>query len=137
MGARKENRAITSGSNQLTIDGSFIPNGSSAIATKYGYGFSVAYKSTGVWTVTLDDVFKDFISLGAWGQFATSESDAHQYLIGDISIPNRTFDIKHVGSTDVSGTDLAAANISTSGTANKVNFRAVVALARVPGAGVP
>lgn len=138
MTARKSYRAAFSSSNLEFIVGSFIPNGASTIATKYGVGFSVAWLSTGAWTVTLDDVFADFVSITVTGQFATSNADAHQFLVGDISRTSttRSFVIKHVTAADVSTTDLAAADISTSGTANKINFICAVATADVPGAGV-
>lgn len=118
------------------IAGSFIPNNASDPATTYGTGFTVTRTGTGVWKVTLSEAFADFVSIVVTGQYASAEADAHQFLVGDISITNKTFEIKHVGSADVSGTDLAAADITASTTARKVNFMCVVAQMDIPGAGV-
>lgn len=120
----------------LVIVGSFIPNGAGAIATKYGRGFTVARTSAGLWTVTLQVPFTNFVSIVAGGQWASANADAHQYTIGDISIANKTFAIKHLASADVSTTNWVATDISTSGTANKVNFVCHVAMSKVPGAGI-
>lgn len=136
MTIHKTFKLNSSGNGYRVVAGSFIPNGSSAIATKYGFGYSVSRTGVGVYRVTIDAPFSNFVSIVATGQFASSEADGHQFLIGDISITSKTFVIKHVSSTDVSSTDLAAADISTSGTANKVNFICVVAQSDVPGAGV-
>lgn len=136
MTLRKTYPARMAGAAHRIIAGSFIPNGSSTISTKYGYGFSVAYTATGTYTVTLDAPFSNYVSIVVTGQFATSEADSHQFLVGTCSVTNKTFVIKHVTSTDVSTTDLAAADISTSGTANKINFICIVAQSDIPGAGV-
>lgn len=136
MTLRKSYPMRTLVNSNLTIAGSFIPNGSSAITTKYGSGFSVVRTSTGLYTVTLDVPFTNFVSIVVSGQFASAEADAHQFLVGGISITSKTFAIKHVTSADVSTTDLAAGDISASGTANKINFICVVATSDVPGAGI-
>jgi hypothetical protein len=130
MTIRKHAFAKTAAPNQLIVAGSFIPNGSGTIATKYGKGFTVSRASTGIFTVTFDQPFRDFVSLTVTGQFASSDDDGHQFQIGDISVANKTFKILHLKSTDVSSTDIALADISTSGTANKINFIAVLAEAR-------
>jgi hypothetical protein len=56
--------------------------------------------------------------------------------VGDCSITARTFQIKHLTSADTTTADLAAADITTSGIANKVHFICVVAESDIPGAGV-
>jgi hypothetical protein len=130
-------QAWFSGSMQRWIAGSFVPDTANDPTTVYGRGFTVTRSGSGEWTVTLDKKFENFISIVVTGQLASSNADAHQYLVGDISVANRTFEIKHVTAADVSTTDLAAADVATSGTANKVNFICVVATSDVAGAGVP
>jgi hypothetical protein len=121
---------------QKEIHGSFIPNGSSAIATTYGVGFSVAWTSTGVWTVTLEEGFADFLNIQLTGQWATADTRDHFLRVGGISVANKTFAIVHRDSADASATAPALANIATSGTANKIHFVVTVAQQDVPGAGV-
>jgi len=50
--------------NAKVIAGSFLPNGSSAIAntSNTGQGFTVAYTSTGKYTITLTDKFNSLLS---------------------------------------------------------------------------
>lgn len=130
-------RPEINGTGYKIVAGSFIPDGTNNPTTKYGTGFSVVWTSTGVWTVTITDTaFANYVSIVVTGQYATAENDAHQFLVGGISTSARTFAIKHVGSADVANTDLAAANIATSGTANKINFIVVIAESDVIGAGV-
>ncbi len=49
----------------IPIVGSFAPNGSSAIsgASRKGLGFTVAYTSTGLYTVTLSDKYADIVAV--------------------------------------------------------------------------
>ena len=141
MTIRAKRYAKTAGAAQTIIAGSFIPNGSSAISTTrgtglFGFGFTVARTGTGKYKVTLDRSFANFVSIVVGGQFASADGNAHQFLVGDQSVTNKTFEIMHLTSADVSTTNLAAADISTSGTANKVHFICVVADSDVPGAGV-
>lgn len=136
MALRNWQPATVAGVQHQIIAGSFIPNGSSAIATTYGVGFTVARTGTGEYTVTLSEPFANYVSIQVTGQFASSNTDLHQFLVGDISVTNRTFEIQHLSSTDVSTTDIAAADISTSTTANKINFLVVVARTDIIGAGV-
>lgn len=128
--------AFTHGKYHRTIYGSFIPNGTGAISTTYGTGFTVARADVGEYTVTLDEPFADYVYLDASAQFATANADVHDVRIGDISIANRTFQIVHLESDDTTTDHPAAADIATSGTANKINFVAVVALESIPGSGV-
>lgn len=136
MTIRKTYTAKASGNCQRWIAGSFIPNGSGTISTKYGHGFTVARSAAGTYTVTLDAPFAQFVSITANCQFATADTDGHQVTVGTTSVSGKTFVIRHLASTDVSATDIAATDISTSGTANKIHFLCVVADSDVPGAGV-
>lgn len=119
------------------LAGGFIPNGAGAIATQYGVGFSVAWTSTGVWTVTLDEGFADFLNITLTGQWATADTRDHFLRVGGISIANKTFAIVHRDSADASATAPAVADIATSGTANKLHFVVTVARNDIPGSGVP
>lgn len=126
----------THGKTHRVIAGSFIPNGTGAISTTYGTGFTVARADVGEYTVTLDEPFADFVYLDAGGQFATADADVHDFRIGDISVANKTFQIVHLYSDDTTTDHPAAADIAASGTANKVHFVAIVALEDIPGSGV-
>jgi hypothetical protein len=136
MPHRQGYHATFTGNCQRVVAGSFIPAGTGPIVTKYGTGFTVARAGVGLYTVTLDAPFAWIVAVLLNGQFAGAEADAHQFLLGDVNLANRTFQIKHVGSADVSGTDLAAADIATSGLLNRIHFLAIVAESDVPGAGI-
>jgi hypothetical protein len=136
MPHRQGFHATFTGACQRVVAGSFIPAGAGAIVTKYGTGFTVARAGVGLYTVTLDAPFAWIVAVLLTPQFATTEGDAHQLLLGDTSIANRLFQIKHLGSADVSTTDLAAADVATAGTSNRIHFLAVVAESDVPGAGI-
>lgn len=136
MPHRQGFNGVFSGACQRLVAGSFIPAGAGAIVTKYGTGFTVARAGVGLYTVTLDSPFAWIVCAQLQGQWATAEADAHQLLLGDMSGPSRTFQIKHVASTDVATADLAAADIATAGTANRIHFLVIVAESDVPGAGI-
>lgn len=134
---RKGYKLETTGIGHRLIPGSFIPDGSTtAITTKYGTGYTVTRTGTGKYKVVLDQSFANFVSITLTPQFASSNDDGHQLQVGDISITNRSFEIIHLTSTNVATNDIAVGDISTSGTANKINFLVVVALSDIPGAGV-
>lgn len=59
MAARNTDFMQTLGRQKVTVCGSFKPNGSSAIdnSLNKGKGFTVAYTSTGVYTVTFSDAY--------------------------------------------------------------------------------
>lgn len=130
--------AQTTGSNHLRIDGSFIPNGTNnTIATKFGTGFTVVRAGTaGVYTVTLSQKFANFVSINLTLQMATSDTQVRVLRVGDQSVSNKTFQIVHLASANTTTTHPLAADINTSGTANKIHFSVVVAMSDVPGAGV-
>lgn len=136
MAIRSWNQPECAGVGHREICGSFIPNGASAVATVYGVGFSVARANTGVWTVTLEEGFADFVSIDVGVQVATADTQARLVRVGDQSVANKTFDIVHLAGAAVQTNHPVAADISTSGVANKIHFRCVVAKQDVPGAGV-
>lgn len=122
---------------QRVIRGSFIPNGSGAVGTVYGAGFTVSRTGVGTFLVTLDDPFADFLKVSANVQVASADTTVRDVRIGDISITNKTFVIKHLASADTTTTHPVAADISTSGTANKIHFECVVITEDIPGSGIP
>ena len=136
MPHRQGYHATFTGNCQRVVAGSFIPAGTGPIVTKYGVGFTVARAGVGLYTVTLDAPFAWVVCASVQGQFAGAEADAHQFLLGDMNVANRTFQIKHVGSADVATADLAAADIATSGVLNRIHFLVIVAESDVPGAGI-
>lgn len=132
----KQRNVTSPGVNHVLIAGSFIPNGSGAIATQYGRGFSVTRTSTGLYKVTLSQSFANFVSIVVTGQFASNITATHVFTVGGISIANKTFEILHLEAADTGADEPKVADISTSTTVNKINFMCVVALSDIPGAGV-
>jgi hypothetical protein len=132
----KQHTPKVAASNQLWIAGSFIPNGTGSIGTQYGLGYSVTRTSAGLFKVTLKNPFANFVSIVATPQFASANADEVTVKVGDISVSNKTFELKVLTSADTTTDHPDPDDISTSTTANKINFVCVVALADVPGAGV-
>ncbi len=58
----------------IPIVGSFAPNGSSAIvaSSRKGLGWSVAYTSTGLYTITFSDTFADLVAFECSLQLVTA-----------------------------------------------------------------
>lgn len=131
MPLRRWFRVRVSSAVQDDISGSFIPNGSGVPATTgyRGRGFTATWVSTGVYRITLDEPFANFISIVADVQVADADASSRAVTVGAESVSGRYFNFTHkVGGTL---TDLAA-----SGTANRFHFQVRVARSRVPGAGV-
>src|SRR5689334_5391449 len=100
----------------VNVPGSFAPNGSSALdATKVnGKGFSVAYTSTGLYTITFEDAYPFLVSATASLQLAT---DADQLVkVGTYTAASKTL---VVTAWDISSAAVAdiAANAN-----NRINF---------------
>lgn len=123
--------ALHSSSHQKVIKGSFIPNGSSAVATTYGAGFTVARTATGTFVVTLAEAFADFVSIKLQTQSATATLTPSLLQVGDISIANKTFAIKNfshsgqqavgpVRMTDVSAASTVYSVAPVAGTISKI-----------------
>lgn len=84
----------------IYLAGAFRPNGSSAVDNDLnkGHGFTVARSATGVYDVTIEDSFTDFVSIMCNLSHATL---ADEYVRpGTIDIANNTFEIlAHDGAT--------------------------------------
>lgn len=106
----------TLGKNRVVLAGSFAPNGSNPIssASVLGRGFSVAYTSTGLYTITLDDVWAQCDAAIATLQLATA--DDKFVTVGAIDLSARTVQI---AAWDISGG--AKADI-TADANNRINF---------------
>lgn len=106
----------TLGKNRVVLAGSFAPNGSSAIsaASVRGRGFTVAYTSTGLYTITLNDVWAQCDAAIATLQLATA--DDKFVTIGAIDLAAKTVQIT---AWDISGG--AKADIAAD-TNNRINF---------------
>lgn len=100
----------------IPIVGSFAPNGSSALdATKVeGLGFSVAYTSTGLYTVTLTDKYHELVSAHANLQLTTGDDKFCQ--LGVVDLSSKTIQIRV---WDISGA--AVADVAADA-GNRINF---------------
>lgn len=100
--------------NAVIIAGSFAPAGSNAPTTVEGVGFSVAYTSTGLFTVTFADRYPGLIAAVATLQLATAGDQKVE--IGSYSEANKTLQIRvwDIG-------DAAVADVSADAN-NRINF---------------
>jgi hypothetical protein len=107
------------GKRYVIVAGSFAPNGSSAIsaASNKGKGFTVAWTSTGLYTITFTDKWTDLVSFTASLQLTTAADDFIQ--VGVYNATNRTITVR---TWDVS--DNALANIAADA-GNRINFCAI------------
>ncbi len=103
------------GEGRIRIGGSFAPNGSSALATASMYGttgWTAAWTSTGLYTVTLDDVW---LYLLDWSvSFAMVTATDVKPQLGLVDLPNKTIQIRSLAVATV--TDIAA------DAANRIGF---------------
>jgi hypothetical protein len=103
----------------VAVQGSFAPNGGSAVsaASNKGKGWSVAHTSTGLFTITLEDVYPAMLSATATLQLATA---ADQFVqIGAIDLSAKTVQIRVWDVSAAAVADVAAdAN-------NRINFRLI------------
>lgn len=109
----------------VVIAGSFAPNGSSALVatSTYGKGFTVAYVSTGLYRITLGDLYAKLVSATVTLQLATGDDKTVQ--LGTYTKASKTLDIRvwDVGAAAVA--DVAAdAN-------NRINFNLVLSVSAV------
>jgi hypothetical protein len=116
MASRLLKKIMGISNGHVIVAGSFAPNGSSALdATKvYGKGFSVAYTSTGLYTVTFQDLYPQLLSAVATLQLAT---DADQVVkVGTYSASAGTLVLTAWDISSAAVADIAAnAN-------NRINF---------------
>lgn len=109
----------TRGKGYVAISGSFAPNGSSALVatSTYGAGFSVAYTSTGLYTITFEDTYKTLVSATATVQLASGDDKFLQF--GAYNATAKTLTIRCWDISDAAVADIAAnAN-------NRINFHVV------------
>jgi len=96
----------TLGKGRKIIAGSFLPNGSSAIvADPLWNGFTVAYTSTGLYTVTLTDSYVALISATHGLQLNTAADIKLQWGLIDV-VTARTLQIRSLAVAAL--TDIAA-----------------------------
>ena len=117
------------------IRGSFTPSGaglSVATGAIRGTGFSVAYVSTGLFRLTLDENFMQLIEGQCSYQGATADTSPVTVTLGDVVVANRTVDIQVWVETAGS---LAKADITASGIARRINFDLTVGINDYVGTG--
>jgi hypothetical protein len=95
----------------VKIEGSFAPNGSSALVTAStkGKGFTVVRTSAGLYTITLADRYADLISASHSKQVVTADDTFLQF--GTIVTGSAAANTVQIRNWDVSGaaaTDIAA-----------------------------
>lgn len=98
----------------VRIEGSFAPNGSSAVSasSRAGLGFTVARSGVGEFLVTFTDKFASYLFADAHLQMAAATDSVAQ--VGDIDLSAKTMEIHTL--TAGSAADIAAnAN-------NRINF---------------
>lgn len=108
------------------IDGGFVPNGTGAIATTYGVGFTVARSAAGIYLVTLDEGFAKFLGASLTPMVESSLAHDGALSLGAVSVANKTFEIVN----RVAGTKT---DISASGVLRVIWFNVRVARNDIPG----
>jgi hypothetical protein len=100
----------------VVVAGSFAPNGSSALsaASTYGVGFTAAYTSTGLYTITFADLYPKLVSFTCSLQEHTAGDQI--LIIGDYSATAGTITITNWDISGGAATDIAAS------TYNRINF---------------
>lgn len=105
---------------RVVIFGSFAPNGSSAVASasnKGDGGWTVAWTSTGLFTITFDDTYADLVCFQSTLQLATKSDKYTQE--GTWTSSARTMTLRVWDASDADVADVSAnAN-------NRINFMAV------------
>ncbi len=98
------------GEGRVLVCGSFAPNGSSALVatSTYGNGFTVAYTSTGLYTVTLNDAYAALESWWVDKALTTGDDAIVQVGIVDV-VTAKTVQIRNWDIGDAAVKDVAAA----------------------------
>lgn len=119
MANRNTNAVLSIGRNIHIVAGSFAPNGSSAIdaTSNLGSGWSVAYTSTGLYTITFSNKWNNLVSFTATIMLASGD-DKHPQ-VGAYSAANRTITIRSWDASAAAVTDIAA------NADNRIHFLAV------------
>lgn len=127
MGVKKHHYVRSWGINRNTVNvrGSWAPNGSSAVSASnnLGMGWTVAYTSTGLFTITFDEGYQDLISATVTLQLASGDDKFVQ--LGTWTKSARTLTVRV---WDVSGAAVAdvAANAN-----NRIHFNCEFATGKV------
>jgi hypothetical protein len=122
MSVRKRTAKLlrTFGTGKITVDGSFAPNGSSALdKTKFdGEGWTAAYVSTGLYRVTVDTALQKLQSYGCSLLLATGDDKFAQpaAVTQATATSGAVFDIRVWDSSAAAVADVAAA------TGNRISF---------------
>ncbi len=100
-----ENPIYAIGKNRKIIAGSFLPNGSSALVASgvLGAGFTVAYTSTGLYTVTLSQKWLRLLAASLTLQATTILGNHLEIGVTDVS-GAKTIQIRSTGPTNSSTT---------------------------------
>ncbi len=91
----------------VAIQGSFAPNGSSAVdsASNLGRGWSVAHTSTGLFTITLDQNYRALLAGSCSLQLATGDDKMAQFGAIDVTtaktVQIRVWDISGAAVADI------------------------------------
>ncbi len=119
MSHRSFDKLMTHGPRRILVAGSWAPNGSSTIVASSvkGLGFSVAWTSTGLFTITFQDAYVDLESFTCTLQLATAADQVLQ--VGAWTPASRTITVRV---WDIS--TQAVANIAADAN-NRINFSAV------------
>lgn len=120
-------------SKAVVVAGSFLPNGSSAVATTYGaVGWTVARTGAGVFRVTFTRKFAAFIAVTLGLTIDATTAD-QQLISSALTAPTASAD----GYFDITYRLAAVAtDITASGVLRRISFIAVLAESDVPGNGV-
>ncbi len=129
MANRNFNRFQALSKELKLIDGSFCPNGTSAVnnALNTGIGFTVARTSTGLFTITLQDNYVSLHSVTASLQLASADDKIVQVGTTSVSTTAKTIQLRI---WDISA---AAVNDVSYDANNRVNFQAVLKNSTVGG----
>jgi hypothetical protein len=98
----------TLGRKRRLIAGSFVPNGSSAIdnTQNMGSGFTVAYTSTGLYTITFKDKYSKRLFADASLEQATRSQDVE---VNAVDAPNGTMTVNGYARGGTTLADITAA----------------------------
>jgi hypothetical protein len=108
MAERNFDFCETIGRKKRLVSGSWAPNGSSALVSTdvYGYGFSVAYTSTGLFTITFSNTYRRLQSVTATLQLASGDDKYVQ--VGNYVAASRTLEVRVWDASSAAVADVAA-----------------------------
>ncbi len=117
LGVFANNEAITDSSTGAALANLTLAYNANAPTALKGLGFSVAYTSPGLYTVTFSDGFNSLISAKATLQLVTADDKFCQ--IGVVDLAAKTMQIRIWDKSSAAVRDLAAANAD-----NRIHFEA-------------